>query len=62
MTMDDLVDASLVPERVIAELPKRRDEGIGVFRGLISTALLYAAVGLFAWFIWFVVSRWPGHQ
>jgi hypothetical protein len=45
-------------ERTATELSQHRDEGVGVFRGLISTALLYAAIGVLAWFLWFAWRHW----
>ena len=37
------------------------DEGIGVFRGLIFTALFYMAFGFLIWFAWTLFSQWRGH-
>jgi len=34
------------------ERPERIDEGIGVFRGLLLTALFYIAFGILIWLVW----------
>jgi hypothetical protein len=35
------------------------DEGIGVFRGLLLTFLVYILVGLLAWFVWVCLYHHP---
>lgn len=49
-------------ERVVTEISKRRDEGVGVFRGIMLTALLYVGIGLLAWFFWFASRHWLLHR
>jgi len=43
------------------ELTPHRDEGIGVFRAILITVLLYIAVGFAAWFAWNLYRQLHGH-
>lgn len=46
------------PER---EVVQHQDEGVGVFRALMLTALLYIAFGFLIWFGWNLFRQWRGH-
>jgi len=43
------------------EVPQHVGEGVGVFRALILTALLYIAFGFLIWFAWNLFRQWRGH-
>lgn len=46
------------PER---ELSQQGAEGVGVFRALILTALIYIAFGFLICFAWILFHQWRGH-
>ena len=49
-------------EKAIGEPAQPIDEGVAVFRGLIVTALLYAFIGVIAWFAWLAWAHWFPHH
>ena len=49
------VAAEETPDR---EPSQRIDEGIGVFRALLLTALFYVAFGFLIWFAWHAWKHW----
>ena len=49
-------------EMPASEPAKPVNEGVGVFRGLILTALLYALIGGVAWFAFFAWKHWLAHR
>jgi len=52
------VTAEVTPER---ERPRRTGEGVGVFRALLITVLIYAACGFLLWYAWHVFRHWRAH-
>ena len=53
-----IVDAAETPEQ---QPSKRMGEGLGVFRALLLTAILYVAFGFLAWFAWHALMN-PHHH
>jgi len=45
----------------VRELSEHVHEGVGVFRALLRTALLYVALGFLIWFAWHAWGHWHTH-
>jgi hypothetical protein len=61
MSIEATKSSVAAEERPAVESPEQVDVGAGVFRGLIWTFLLYAALGLGVLFAWVVWQHWHAH-
>ena len=62
MNSEDTKPIVASDEMPAGEPAKPVNEGVAVFRGLILTALLYALIGVAAWFAFFAWKHWLAHR
>ena len=55
VNQEDIAASNAATER---EPAPRMGEGLGVFRALLLTALLYLAFGSLVWFTWHMFRQW----